>query len=419
MDLAWLFSTDGFMPHGMCYLWRPGILAVHVGADSLIALAYSTIPVTLLYFVRKRPELHFSWIFLCFAVLIVACGASHVMEIVTIWFPLHWLAGGVKVITALASVMTAILLVKLVPAALRFPTPSALLEANEKLARNNVQLSTLIDNIQSGVLVEDEQRRIQHANHELCSIFDAGTNPSDLMGCDGAELMQRVKARFAQPEQFVAGIERLLQSRERVSNELVGLVDGRMFERDYVPMLSDGIYRGQLWAYRNVTRQERDRALLEQSSVHNRRISENDELTGLHNRRGFLLAAEQHPRTVHRDDRQSVLFYFDLNGLKKINDALGHDMGDQAIRDMAALLRKTFRASDILGRLGGDEFVVLASMDPGDGTLTSMRLRKRMAAFNAHGGRSYSLGPANQPADERHDARNTASEPLESAAAPV
>jgi GGDEF domain-containing protein len=86
---------------------------------------------------------------------------------------------------------------------------------------------------------------------------------------------------------------------------------------------------------------------------------------------------------------------------------------------MAALLRKTFRASDILGRLGGDEFVVLASMDPGDGTLTSMRLRKRMAAFNAHGGRSYSLGPANQPADERHDARNTASEPLESAAAPV
>jgi len=135
MDFARFFSTDGFMPHGMCYLWRPAILAVHVGADSLIALAYFTIPFTLVYFVRKRAELRFTWIFLSFAIFIVACGASHVMEIWTIWFPMYWLSGGVKIITALASAMTAILLVKLVPAALRFPTPSALQAANEELAR--------------------------------------------------------------------------------------------------------------------------------------------------------------------------------------------------------------------------------------------------------------------------------------------
>ena len=123
------------MPHGMCYLWRPAILAVHVGADSLIALAYFTIPFTLVYFVRKRAELRFTWIFLSFAIFIVACGASHVMEIWTIWFPMYWLSGSVKIVTALASVMTAILLVKLVPAALRFPTPSALQAANDDLAR--------------------------------------------------------------------------------------------------------------------------------------------------------------------------------------------------------------------------------------------------------------------------------------------
>jgi PAS domain S-box-containing protein len=137
-DLAGPFSTDGFMPHGMCYLWRPAILAVHVGSDSLIALAYFTIPFTLVYFSRKRAELRFTWIFLSFAIFIVACGTSHVMEIWTIWFPMYWLSGGIKVITALASVMTGILLIRFVPAALRFPSPSALQSANEELAREVV-----------------------------------------------------------------------------------------------------------------------------------------------------------------------------------------------------------------------------------------------------------------------------------------
>jgi two-component system sensor histidine kinase UhpB len=139
LELTSLFSTDGFMPHGMCYMWRPAILAVHVGADLLIALAYFTIPFTLVYFVRKRTELHFTWIFLSFAIFIVACGISHVMEIWTIWYPMYWLSGGVKVITAIASILTAILLVKLVPAALRFPSPSALQAANDELAREIVE----------------------------------------------------------------------------------------------------------------------------------------------------------------------------------------------------------------------------------------------------------------------------------------
>jgi diguanylate cyclase (GGDEF)-like protein len=261
----------------------------------------------------------------------------------------------------------------------------------QELSRNNVQLSTLLDHIQSGVLVEDERRRIQHANRELCSIFDAGDHPQDLKGTDGGELTQRVKDRFSQPEQFVAGIDRLLQARRRVSNELVALADGRVFERDYVPMISGGVYRGQLWAYRDVTEREQDREALEQSSKHNRRMAMIDELTGLHNRRGFLLVGEHFLQAARREDRPTVLFFFDLDGLKKINDVLGHDMGDQALRDMAAMLKKTFRTSDILGRLGGDEFVVLASMDAGHMALTSNRLRKRLAAFNAQGERSYAL----------------------------
>jgi PAS domain S-box-containing protein len=120
------FSIEGFMPHGMCYLWKPDLLALHVVSDSLIFLAYFTIPFTLLYFVRRRRDLEFNWMFVCFAVFIVACGATHFMEIVTVWRPEYWLSGAIKAITAAASVPTAILLMRLIPHALAIPTPASL-----------------------------------------------------------------------------------------------------------------------------------------------------------------------------------------------------------------------------------------------------------------------------------------------------
>ncbi|MEJ0037780.1 MAG: PAS domain-containing protein [Gammaproteobacteria bacterium] len=125
--------SNNFMPHGMCYLWQPGILSLHVISDALIALAYFSIPFTLLYFVRKRGDLQFHWMFVCFAVFIVACGTTHLMEIWTIWNPDYWVTGGIKAVTALASVPTAILLLRLVPQALLLPSPSALESANRAL----------------------------------------------------------------------------------------------------------------------------------------------------------------------------------------------------------------------------------------------------------------------------------------------
>jgi len=80
-----LFSTDGFMPHGMCYEWQPGVIWLHVISDAVIALAYYSIPLTLIYFVRKRKDLVFDWMFVCFAIFIVACGTTHAMEILNIW----------------------------------------------------------------------------------------------------------------------------------------------------------------------------------------------------------------------------------------------------------------------------------------------------------------------------------------------
>ena len=130
-----LLSGNGFMPHGHCYLWRPGLIWLHVVSDALIVLAYIAIPVTLIYIVRKRRDVPFHWMFVCFGVFIVACGATHALEIWTLWTPIYWISGMVKAVTAGASVPTAALLVKLVPHARAIPTARQLARANEELAR--------------------------------------------------------------------------------------------------------------------------------------------------------------------------------------------------------------------------------------------------------------------------------------------
>jgi PAS domain S-box-containing protein len=142
------FSTDGFMPHGMCYEWNPTVIWLNVVSDGLIALAYYSIPLTLLYFVRKRKDLQFSGIFLCFAMFIIACGTTHLMEIWNIWQPVYWLSGFLKAATAAVSVITAILLLRLVPKALALPSPSALQMANHVLRESEERYRRLVESVQ-------------------------------------------------------------------------------------------------------------------------------------------------------------------------------------------------------------------------------------------------------------------------------
>jgi diguanylate cyclase (GGDEF)-like protein len=89
-----------------------------------------------------------------------------------------------------------------------------------------------------------------------------------------------------------------------------------------------------------------------------RELSLTDELTGLHNRRGFLALASQQLRSLARQQRPCAVLFLDLDGLKRINDQLGHEAGDEAIAAFARVLRRTFRDGDILSRFGGDEFVI-------------------------------------------------------------
>lgn len=128
-----LFGSGDFMPHGMCYLWNARLIYLHVISDSLIALSYFAIPVILIWFMRKRRNLPFGWMFGLFGLFIVACGSTHLMEVWNLWHANYWLAGAIKAITAAASVPTAILLTRLVPQAIRLPGTSQLATANAAL----------------------------------------------------------------------------------------------------------------------------------------------------------------------------------------------------------------------------------------------------------------------------------------------
>lgn len=160
-----LFSTKDFIPNGFCYKWKPTLLWLHASSDMVIALAYFAIPITLIQFLRKRRDLPFSWMFVCFGVFFAAGSAIHVMDVWTLWVPSYWFSGGVKVITALASIPTAVALVQLMPQALSIPSPEELRKANEELKR------------QSGTLKKSEERFRQMAENiqEIFLMMDPAT----------------------------------------------------------------------------------------------------------------------------------------------------------------------------------------------------------------------------------------------------
>jgi PAS domain S-box-containing protein len=134
------FPSEIFMPHGYCYRWDSTLVWLHVISDTLIAISYFSIPLTLVYFVRKRRDLPFHWMFLCFGLFIVACGSTHLMEVWTLWHADYWVSGIVKAITALVSIPTAILLVQLIPKALTLPSTAQLQVMNQQLMSREAEL---------------------------------------------------------------------------------------------------------------------------------------------------------------------------------------------------------------------------------------------------------------------------------------
>lgn len=128
-------NVNEYLPHGFCIAWNPQLLAMHVISDLLIAIAYFSIPLGILYVARRRPDAVFQPIYYLFAAFILACGVTHVMGIITLWIPLYYAQGVAKVITALVSVTTAIYLVPKLRHIMALPDLDKLTQINSTLAQ--------------------------------------------------------------------------------------------------------------------------------------------------------------------------------------------------------------------------------------------------------------------------------------------
>ncbi|MBD2497068.1 PAS domain S-box protein [Nostoc sp. FACHB-280] len=188
-----LFSNGSFIPHGHCYLWQPGLVWLHIISDAIIALAYYSIPLTLFYFVRKRPDLPFYWIFLLFAAFIIFCGTTHIAEIWTLWHPTYWLSGIIKAATALVSLFTAIELVPLVPKALALPSPMQLSEANKALQAQIAERLEVENQLRR--LQEELEQRVQKRTAQLVTVNQKLQQEIDERKCAEAALVKS-EARF-------------------------------------------------------------------------------------------------------------------------------------------------------------------------------------------------------------------------------
>ncbi|MFL9456354.1 MULTISPECIES: diguanylate cyclase [Nostocales] len=195
-----------FIPHGQCFLWITNLVWLHAISDSLIALAYYSISITLIYFAEKRQDLPFHWVFYLFSAFIVSCATSHLVEVWTLWHPTYWLSGFVKVITAVISLVTGVLLLQAMPQAIALPNLTQLIKANqeleheiaerqrveEALRESNERFRSAFDYAAIGMALTATDGRWLQVNRALCEItgyskedllsttFQAITHPDDL-----------------------------------------------------------------------------------------------------------------------------------------------------------------------------------------------------------------------------------------------
>lgn len=197
-----------FMPHGMCFLWRPDLLILHAGSDLLIAAAYYSIPLALLMLWRKRSSLEYGWIFKLFALFILACGTTHLLAVWNIWNGNYYLEGIIKFLTALVSVVTAILLWPLLPKLVSIPSPMTLAEQNaalneemalrQRAEREIFQFNESLEKTvrertrelqQAKEALESEVRSAHRVRQRLQSIFESAPNGMIVVAPSG-EILQ-------------------------------------------------------------------------------------------------------------------------------------------------------------------------------------------------------------------------------------
>jgi diguanylate cyclase (GGDEF)-like protein/PAS domain S-box-containing protein len=255
--------------------------------------------------------------------------------------------------------------------------------AEKATKRASIELEQIFNTAADGMCVIDKGFTILRVNKTLLALL--GRSKEEVVGRSCYEIFPDTQCNTPDCPltKILGGTEPLVQfESEKKSKDgapLHLIVTATAFRG------SDGELLGIVEDFKDISERKRMEEEL-------RSMSLRDELTGLYNRRGFITLAAQELKMANRLKRGIYILYGDLDGLKMINDTLGHKEGDRAIRETAIILKETFRNSDIVGRIGGDEFVIIPIGTAGDNIdVITMRLQKNIDTQNAKINRKYKL----------------------------
>ncbi|MGB7892311.1 MAG: ATP-binding protein [Microcoleus sp.] len=164
-DLLSTFFSNNFIPHGHCYLWKPGLVWLHLTSDALTTLAYYSVAVAIVYFTNERKDLpaHTVMLLVGFFFIFALCGTTHMMEIVTLWHPIYWVSGLIKAVTGVWSFYTfTFLLIPLIPVALDAPSPAQLALTNQELEESRSRIEAI--NVELEQRVQERTSQLEASN---------------------------------------------------------------------------------------------------------------------------------------------------------------------------------------------------------------------------------------------------------------
>lgn len=251
--------------------------------------------------------------------------------------------------------------------------------AEKDLQESEGKYRSLVESTGDSIYLVDKDYRYLYMNK----------NHAERMGFSGDEYKGRTYSEFHSPEEtkwFVKNIDKVFSFGKSFQFEHKSRRDGRYFLQTLSPVRNAA---GEITAVTIVSKDVNEQKLME-ARLH--ALSITDDLTGLFNRRGFFHLAEQQLKLANRHKMGIFMLYADLDGLKTINDTFGHREGDRALIEMAKLLKRNYRDSDIIARIGGDEFVVIPVGTTGDNVeIINARFHTVLGHHNETMNRGYTL----------------------------
>ena len=234
----------------------------------------------------------------------------------------------------------------------RLRSRSARETAERALQTSLRQFQAIVSNQYAATLVVTAKGQVLFANAAFCRMFGIDGTPEQLLGTSAADIIERIRPVYANPEREVRRIHEILERAESVQGEEMAIRGGRTYLRDFVPIVIDGQPLGRMWQHIDITDRKVQAAQIE-------RLAYYDTLTDLPNRRLFFEWLGR-ARSLSRRHQDSIAIgVLDLDGFKGINDLHGHAAGDEVLRESARRMQSALREGDIAARFGGDEFALL------------------------------------------------------------